>query len=50
MRLPNINIKELEKIKEDNFKDRLKFIEKYADWVKNNSIKKWSSEQKNLVE
>jgi len=48
MKLPNINLKELNKIKEDNFKDRLKFIDEYTDWIKKN--KKWSSQQKKIFE
>lgn len=49
MKLPKIDLKELKKLKEDNFKDRLKFIDKYADWIKKRSNKKWSSAQRNIV-
>lgn len=49
MKLPKIDLKELEKFKKDNFKERLEFIEKYADWQKKNSNKKWSSEQKEII-
>ncbi len=49
MKLPKIDIEELKKLKEDNFKDRLKFIDRYAEWVKNNSNDKWSSEQAKVI-
>jgi hypothetical protein len=49
MKLPKIDLEELRKFKERNFKERLDFIEKYADWVKKKSNKEWSSEQKKLV-
>ena len=49
MSLPTINLEELRKLKEDNFKERLKFIDSYTNWLKTNSNKKWSSEQKELV-
>ena len=34
MKAPKIDLKELEKIKEENFKERLKFIDQYSEWVK----------------
>lgn len=40
MRLPNINLEELEKLKKENFRDRLKFIDQYADWLKKTTNKK----------
>jgi len=49
MKLPEIDLKELNKLKEENFKERLAFVEKYANWVKNSSNKKWSSEQKKII-
>lgn len=49
MKAPKIDLKELEKIKEENFKERLKFIDKYSEWVKKNQDRKWSSEQKDLL-
>ena len=49
MTLPNIDIKELKKMKENNFKDRLKFIEMYAEWLKKSPNKKWSSEHGNII-
>ena len=50
MKTPNINLKELQKAKEENFKDRLEFIDKYTDWLKKTSNKKWSSEQKEIID
>jgi hypothetical protein len=49
MKLPKIDLDELKKLKEENFKERLEFIDKYAEWVKKSSNKKWSTEQKGLV-
>jgi hypothetical protein len=47
--LPKINLKELEKFRERNFKERLEFIDKYAEWMKKTSNKKWSSQQKKII-
>lgn len=47
--MPEIDLEELRKFKEENFKERLEFIEKYAEWVKKNNNKKWSSAQKKLI-
>ena len=45
---PRINLKELDKLKEENFRERLEFIDKYVEWVKKTRNKTWSSQQKNL--
>jgi hypothetical protein len=50
MKTPKIDLKELEKFKKENFRERLEFIDKYVDWLKKSSNKKWSSEQKNLID
>ena len=50
MKIPKIDLEELKKFKEQNFKERMEFIDKYADWIKKNSNKKWSSEQKNIID
>jgi len=50
MKTPKIDLEELKKFKEQNFKERMEFIDKYADWIKKNSNKKWSSEQKNIID
>ena len=50
MKTPRIDLRELEKFKKENFRERLEFIDKYVDWLKKTSNKKWSSEQKNLID
>ena len=47
-KLPDIDIEELERLKKQNFEDRLKFIDMYAEWVKKN--KNWSRLQKEIVD
>jgi len=47
---PDINLKEFDKIKEQNFLDRLDFIRRYAAWQKKVSNKRWSSSQKKIVD
>jgi len=42
MKLPHIDLNELDKLKEENFKERLAFIDKYVEWIKKTSNKKWS--------
>ncbi|MEK6859343.1 MAG: hypothetical protein AABX54_00875 [Nanoarchaeota archaeon] len=49
MEIPNIDLKELEKLKEENFKERLEFIDKYAEWIKKNKNERWSSQQKEVI-
>ena len=34
MKLPKVDLKELKKFKEENFKERLKFLDQYAAWMK----------------
>lgn len=46
MKLPNINLDELRKIKEENRKERLEFIDKYVEWLKKTPNKEWSSQRK----
>ena len=48
-KLPEINLKELEEIKEQNFKERLKFQDLYIEWMKKVPNSKWSSEQNSVV-
>ncbi len=50
MKLPKIDLEELKKIKEENFKERLIFIDQYACWVKKNLNQTWSSEQKEIID
>ncbi len=50
MKLPKIDLEALEKMKKQNFKDRLEFIDKYAEWVLKTPNRKWSREQKRLID
>lgn len=50
MKTPNIDLKELKKIKDENFRERLQFVEKYAQWVKKTSNENWSKQQRDLIE
>ncbi|MCD6215496.1 MAG: hypothetical protein J7J92_00265 [Candidatus Aenigmarchaeota archaeon] len=50
MGLPKIDLEELKKLKKKNFRERLKFIDMYADWVKKTSNKKWSEQQKEIID
>ena len=49
MKVPDIDIEKLRKFKEKNFQERLDFLKKYAKWVKKNKNKKWSSQQKEII-
>lgn len=46
MRTPEVDLKELKKIKQQNFRERLEFIDKYVEWLKKTSNKEWSKQQK----
>jgi hypothetical protein len=46
---PKIDLKRLNLEKEKNFKQRLEFIDKHVEYIKKNSNKKWSSEQKKII-
>ena len=50
MKLPEIDLEELEKNKKQNFKDRLKFIDEYSKWLKKKSSKEWSKQQKKIID
>ena len=39
MKMPHIDLEKLKKQKEENFQDRLKFIDKYVEWMKKRPIK-----------
>ena len=49
-KLPKVNLKELGKWKKQNQKERLAFIDWYAEWLKKTPNKKWSRAQKVVVE
>jgi hypothetical protein len=44
-----IDLKELEEDKKKNFKERLWFIDYWADYVKAHSDKEWSKQQNMLI-
>lgn len=46
---PNIDLEELNKIKEQNFRERLEFIDKYTAWLKRSS-NKGGSKQKEIID
>jgi len=50
MKTPHIDLEELKKIKEENFKERLDFIDKYTEWLKKSPNKKWSFQQKKIIQ
>lgn len=43
MKTPDIDLEELKKMKEENFRQRLEFIDMYVDWLKKNSGKEKNS-------
>lgn len=45
-----IDLKELEEDKRKNFEERLKFIDMWVDYIKKHPDKKWSAEQKVLID
>ena len=50
MKTPKINLKELKKQKEENFKQRLEFNKKYVEWLRKTQNKEWSRQQKDLID
>ncbi len=40
MKVPKIKLKELEKAKKQNRKERLAFLDFYANWIKNKKLRK----------
>jgi hypothetical protein len=50
LKLTKADLKELEEEKERNRKQRMKFIDLYADWLKNTPNTKWSKQQNIVVE
>lgn len=39
MKIPKIDMKEMEKWKQRNFEERMKFIDQYVEWLKKNKIR-----------
>ena len=50
MKTPRIDLEELKRMKEENFRERLEFIDLYVEWLKKTPNKEWSSQQKELME
>jgi len=50
MKIPDIDLEELEKQKKENFRRRLEFIDQYVEWLKKTPNKKWSRQQKKLID
>ncbi|MFH0962145.1 MAG: hypothetical protein V1820_05695 [archaeon] len=50
MRLPKINLKKLKAEMERNRKERLEFVDKHAEWLKSAPNKKWSRQQKEIID
>ncbi len=46
---PKIDLDRLSKDKENNFQQRLKFIDKYVEYIKKTPNEKWSKEQKDII-
>jgi len=49
MKNKKFNLKEIEKERKKNFKERLKFIEYWVNYIKTHSDKEWSSQQNELI-
>jgi len=49
MKIPNVDLEELEKQKKRNFQQRLEFIDQYVEWLKKTPNKKWSKQQKKII-
>jgi len=50
MKTPKIDLKELDKMKKENFQQRLEFIDMYVKWLKKTPNKEWSRQQKELID
>ncbi len=46
MKVPNVDLEELEKQKKRNFQQRLEFIDQYVEWLKKLLIKNGVSNKK----
>jgi hypothetical protein len=45
-----IDLEELKKEKETNFKERLDFIDRYVEWIKATPNKVWSKQHKEFID
>lgn len=46
----NVNLNELEEFKKRNFEERLRFIEFWANYIKEHSDREWSKQQSLLID
>jgi hypothetical protein len=46
---PDVDLDELKKDKEENFRQRLAYLDAYVAWLKRTPNKVWSKQQKNLI-
>ena len=49
MKNPKIDLNYIKKQKSKDFKERLEFVKRYAEWVKKTPNKIWSAQQKELI-
>ena len=49
MKCPEVDIDKLKEFKEKNFRERIKFIEMYAEWMKNHPDKVWSRQHNKFI-
>ncbi len=45
-----VDLEALKKEKEENFKERLEFIDMYVEWLKKTPNKIWSKQHKDFIE
>ncbi len=45
-----INLSNVEEDRKKNFEQRLRYVEEYADWVKNTPNEIWSKQQKEMID
>lgn len=46
----HIDLKELKKQKEETFRERLRFIDKYTEWLKKTGNMEWSLQKKRIID
>ncbi len=49
MKLPKVDLKQLEKEMGENLRQRREFARKYAEWLKKTPNKVWSAQQNSLL-
>lgn len=49
LKLTKKDLKELEEEKKRNLKQRMEFVDLYAEWLKNTPNKVWSNQQNKLL-